>query len=782
MTDAAMAAAAEAALRSPASHTADSGQMKRHMQGQYQDLEQERLSQDLSLFLSNPTLRSALADGSLDLASYSSTVEAELAELEEACIGIYRSNTSRLSGLRTEMDECDAVLAGLQELLLGFQADLSGLSGEIKSLQDQSLTLSLQLGNRRDAELGLRAFLERIVVPPNLADVVCTGAVDETFVDCVRDLEEKYAYVHMGQPDDPAELERMERISAGIPPASTAAGKEIQEHVKKLRTTAIVRVREYFLAKFAELRRPRTNVRMIQVNQLVKYGDLMDFLLRAAPDVYQEVRNVYIESMGKTLQALFRTYGAQLARLDSRVATRNDLIAVDDATLRDTFSTKVNMAKRNDAFCLGERVNVLEVDTAADRQPILAHVALAQGELYPYEMIFRSVCTHLMDAATNEYVFVRQFFKENGPDAFGPIFARTLSLVLEQLENYLFNCHDAIGILLMIKLTHAKRRIMTSRNVDSLDSFFDRVVSLLWPRLKMVMDAQLRSVRSAGAKKLGGVELHAHHVSRRYAEFTASILLVLSRGKRETTEKSAMMAGKRTVGSQKTSVDMGISAGAGTATGPGGAPQHSHRGTAGDMLVSDLAVLLDETVLLLERLAEEHSTNKKKNVFLINNYDQILCIFHERRVAGKEVNRFAELLMQQRERFVEEELLQYFSKMIAFVQQTEAHLAQVVREASAGGDEKMDVNPSVVEGLVREFSSTWKSNIDLINRNVLSYFSNFRNGMEILKQVLTQLLLYYTRFQDIIRKIWRGKPPPFSKDLVSTTLILAEIKKYALAI
>ena len=147
-----------------------------------------------------------------------------------------------------------------------------------------------------------------------------------------------------------------------------------------------------------------------------------------------------------------------------------------------------------------------------------------------------------------------------------------------------------------------------------------------------------------------------------------------------------------------------------------------------------------------------------------------------------ELRFLAQLAVERAERFVEEELLQYFSKMIAFVQQTEAHLAQVVREASAGGDEKMDVNPSVVEGLVREFSSTWKSNIDLINRNVLSYFSNFRNGMEILKQVLTQLLLYYTRFQDIIRKIWRGKPPPFSKDLVSTTLILAEIKKYALAI
>ena len=53
--------------------------------------------------------------------------------------------------------------------------------------------------------------------------------------------------------------------------------------------------------------------------------------------------------------------------------------------------------------------------------------------------------------------------------------------------------------------------------------------------------------------------------------------------------------------------------------------------------------------------------------------------------------------------------------------------------------------------------------------------------MEILKQVLTQLLLYYTRFQDIIRKAWK-RPPAFAKDLVSTSAILAEIKKYALAI
>ena len=68
------------------------------------------------------------------------------------------------------------------------------------------------------------------------------------------------------------------------------------------------------------------------------------------------------------------------------------------------------------------------------------------------------------------------------------------------------------------------------------------------------------------------------------------------------------------------------------------------------------------------------------------------------------------------------------------------------------------------EELVKDFAATWKSGIELINTELVSgfldacnfslivprqmkYFSNFHNGMEILKQVLTQLLLYYTRFQ-----------------------------------
>ncbi|KAK1748016.1 vacuolar protein sorting-associated protein 52 [Skeletonema marinoi] len=712
----------------------------------------ETLSADLAVFLSDPSLRSALADGSLDLASYSSTINSELATLERECIALHRQAAPDIRILREEMDVCDSILAGLQEMLLGFQADLSGLSGDIRQLQDQSRSLAVQVDNRRDAEEGLRLFLERIVVPPNLAECICRGEVDELFLECVKDLEEKNAYVQLTEEaiDDPASSDPGFVLSSGIPPSQTAAGKEMIEHLSKLRLKAVERTRSYFLNVMKQLRRPKTHIRMIQTHALLKYEYLVDFLLVSSPTIHIEIRDVYVESMSKTLHTLFRTYHKQLLTLDMRLATRVDLIAVEEGALRDAFSTKSG----------GD-----ENAAAASLPPINAHLASMNSEKYSYEMIFRSIISHLIDAATNEYIFARQFFKEYGQnDCWEAIFGKTLSLVLEQLENYLFNCHDAIAILLMIKLTHSFKRTVKARRIDKvMDPFLDRVANLFWPRLKMVMDAHLRSIRGANAKKVGGGDIHPHLVSRRYAEFTCSILLILNRGRKNVGESNAEGLATPSVNQNDNS---------------------SYRGSAGDMLMNDLDVMLEEMVLLLKRLADVHATNIKRNVFMINNLDQIITIFKERRVSGKELNRFSELLVQQRELFVEEELLQTFSKMIAFVQQTEAHMSRISAPRSARGVAAPAdvVNPDVVESLVREFASNWKAGIEQINRNVLSYFSNFRNGMEILKQVLTQLLLYYTRFQDVIRKVWRGKPPSFCKDLVSTSVILAEIKKHALAI
>lgn len=674
----------------------------------------------------------------------------------------------------------------------------------------------MQLRNRKSAERELRDFLEQIVIPPNLSNIICHKEVNEVFVACVKELNDKYSSV-MG--DDENDVEHNES-SDFLLPSKTVAGREMRAHLATLRLKAVARVRDYFIAKISELRKPKTNVRMIQVNSFLKYSSLNAFLYEASPETYQEILSAYVETLSRTLALCFRTYQAQLSRLDSHIASRSDLIAIEDSSLRDVFSSKVNLNKRGDAFFLGDRVNVLDL-LQANARPIVAHMSLASDTKYPYEMVFRSILTHLMDSATNELVFAHQFFVDNCTEVFHAIFHRTMSSVLEQMENYLFNCYDCLAVLLMIKLTHAARRMMRMRKVLVLENFFERISMLLWPRLKVIMDAQLRSIRLANAQRLGGVELHAHYVSRRYAEFTSSILLILNKGKRQlgqvntvqqTAESSMARSGIKSTNKSSsigryiqetnhggipnteetfsskpplTALSRATSVSSNATLLPESAVQSSgsvvsassNRGSAGDMLINDLSLITIETIALLERLSDELSSNKRRIVFLINNYDQIITVFQERRVSGcREMTKFMDLLLQQRELFVEEELLSGYAKMIAFVQQTELRMSQLAR-----GD-KLELNESAVESLVRDFAATWKKGIESVNRDVLSYFSNFRNGMEILKQVLTQLLLYYTRFQEIIRKTWKNKPPVWAKDLVSTSLILSEIKKYALSI
>jgi hypothetical protein len=85
------------------------------------------------------------------------------------------------------------------------------------------------------------------------------------------------------------------------------------------------------------------------------------------------------------------------------------------------------------------------------------------------------VIKHLSDAATSEFLFIIDFFKTNSQETFNKsvtqlssvplllltlfsplllsIFKRTLSHVLENLENYLLSTYDTIGILLIIKVS-----------------------------------------------------------------------------------------------------------------------------------------------------------------------------------------------------------------------------------------------------------------------------------------------------------------------------------------
>eukprot|EP01035_Chromulina_nebulosa_P021447 gene21447-27780_t len=340
------------------------------------------------------------------------------------------------------------------------------------------------------------------------------------------------------------------------------------------------------------------------------------------PNVADELRTMYVESMSKTLQNLFKAYYNQLTRLDLVVATKNDVIVIEEASLKSMFTQKISMSKRIDTFSLGERDKILD---QIESDPILIHLALAEAQKYPYEALIRPV------------------------------------------------------------------------------------------------------------------DLTPHYVTRRYSELVASILTL------------------------QTGFDaMGI--------GGGGETMLSH----------DLQIIRTEMIGLLDRLSLLIVNKKDRIVFLINNFDQILSLFQERRIAGEELQRFEDLLMQQREFYAEEEVNNSFSRLITFVVQTEKEMASLASNESNTSKTNSGIilDDTIVESLVREFASNWRNGIQQIHDNVLAYFANFRSGTEILKQVLTQLLLYYTRFQDIIKKSYT-KQPTFTRDIVSTATILMEIKKYS---
>ena len=378
-----------------------------------EDFSEEQLSNDLAAFLTNPSLKAALADGSLDLASYSSTVENELAELETKCVQAYREKTEEIASLAKELENCDGILLGLQEMLLGFQADLGGLSGDIRQLQETSKTLGIQLHNRKAAALGLRDFLGRMILNPNLVNTIVKGPINADFQQAIQELSQLYMDTHEMTPQDWA---------CGEAPANTVAGREMQAHIQQLRLVAVSRIREYFYQQMALLRKPQTNIRILQSHGLLHYADLYEFLMDAAPEIAQELFKVYTESMAKTLYALFRTYQAQLIQLDATkyAATRQDVLAVEDAYLRDSITTKAK--KRVDVFTLGNRANVLN---NTHENPIVAHVASSEHKTYPYERLLKSCLQHLVDACTNEYVVCRQFSKR---DAFEQLFPPTLHL------------------------------------------------------------------------------------------------------------------------------------------------------------------------------------------------------------------------------------------------------------------------------------------------------------------------------------------------------------------
>ncbi|KAI3821360.1 hypothetical protein L1987_08926 [Smallanthus sonchifolius] len=662
------------------------------------DISLEGLQQELEECKADEVVANILSKG-VKLREYTKGVENNLRQVELDSIQEYITESDNLVSLHDQIRDCDIILSQMETLLGGFQVEIGSISSDIKILQEKSLDMGLKLKNRKVAESKLAKFVEEIIVPPRMIDIIVDGEVNDEYLRTLEILSKKLKFV---------EVDSMVKTSNAL--------KDVQPELERLRQKAISKVFEFMIQKLYALRKPKTNIQILQQSILLKYKYAISFLKEHGKEIYNEVRAAYTDTMNKVLSAHFRAYIQALEKLQLDIAGPTDLIGVDTRSTSLFSRGREPLKNRSAIFALGDRINILK---EIDEPSLIPHIAEASSKKYPYEVLFRSLHKLLMDTATSEYVFCGDFFGEES--VFYEIFSGPFAVMDEHFRTVLPNSFDAIGIMLMIRITHQHQLIMSRRRIPCLDSYLDKVNISLWPRFKMVFDMHINSLRNANVKTLWEDDVHPHYVMRRYAEFTASL------------------------------IQLNVDYGDGQL----------------DLNMERLKMAIDD---LLIKLTKTFTKPKLQAIFLINNYDMTIAVLKESGPEGGKIQaHFEELLKNNTAVYVEELLLEHFGNLIKFVK------TRASEDPNSGSDKPITV--AEVEPLVKDFASRWKAAIELMHSDVITSFSNFLCGMEILRAALTQLLLYYTRLSDCMKRIAGGSA--LNKDLVSISSIMYEIRKFS---
>lgn len=360
-----------------------------------------------------------------------------------------------------------------------------------------------------------------------------------------------------------------------------------------------------------------------------------------------------------------------------------------------------------------------------DQGVILVHIAEDKEQRYQFEQLFRSFNLTLIDNASSEYLFIHEFFSSRDAKKsaditkmmFQEIFQPTEKVGEDFTKNYVENSYDAVGILLCIRINTQLALELQRRRVPALERYTNSTNMILWPRFQHVMTLHVDSLkRMANTKSiLNSIkDIHPHYITRRYAEFAAS-LLVLNEGYDDA------------------------------------------------ILTNSIHKLRNEFEGLLSRMANEFTEGPRRIAFLINNYDVIASVFQEtqNRALENELEHVQQLLSLHTGAFVDEQLKPYFGQMMACVKLSEQ------------SDSVKQTETDDLQRISHHFAQTWRQSLTSINASVIQYFSNFKNGTAVLHAVLGQLIVYYTKFLDLLEQRVVGGVQP-----VGVQTVMVEIKKF----
>uniref|UniRef100_A0A452HW76 Vacuolar protein sorting-associated protein 52 homolog n=1 Tax=Gopherus agassizii TaxID=38772 RepID=A0A452HW76_9SAUR len=457
--------------------------------------------------LEDSLVQEALKTG-VDLRQYSKQVELELQHIEHASISDYIKESKNITSLHNQITACDAILERMEQMLSSFQCDLSSISCEIQTLQEQSVAMNLRLKNRQAVRSQLSQLVDELVVPAAMISTILeTPVTEQDFLEQLHELNNKMNYVK----------EQAFR--------ETMACTDVHNVLDRLKVKAVTKIREFVLQKIYSFRKPMTNYQIPQ-NALLKYRFFYQFLLGNERSVAQELREQYVETMSKIYLSYFKSYTGRLMKIQyEEVAEKDDLMGVEDTAKKDILPSLKN---RNTIFTLGNRGSV--IGGAELEGPIIVpHAAQKSDVRYPFESLFRSQHYALLDNSCREYLFLCDFFLVTGPSAqelFNAVMGKTLAMFLKHMDAYVCDCYDSIAIFLCIHIVLRFRAIMAKRNVPAIDKYWDTLLGILWPRFEYILELNIQSIQNTDPQRLGFLDTRPHYITRRYAEFSSAIVSI----------------------------------------------------------------------------------------------------------------------------------------------------------------------------------------------------------------------------------------------------------------
>ncbi|XP_061597458.1 vacuolar protein sorting-associated protein 52 homolog isoform X2 [Cololabis saira] len=557
--------------------------------------------------LEDDLVKEALKTG-VDLRQYSKQVETELQRIEQASIKDYIKESQNIALLHNQITACDSILERMEGMLSGFQSDLSSISSEIQTLQQQSVSMNIRLKNRQAVRSQLSQLVDELVVPGVMISTILDSPVTEQeFLEQLHELNTKINFAK--------ELSFRE----------TLACSDIQDIVDRLKLKAVSKIREFILQKIYSFRKPMTNYQIPQ-NTLLKYRFFYQFLLANERTVAKEIRDEYVDTMSKIYYSYFKSYSGRLLKVQyEEVADKDDLMGVED-TAKKGFFSKPSLKSRNTIFTVGQRGAILS--PAELEGPILVpHTAQRGDSRYPYETLFRSQHYALLDNGCREFLFLSDFFMVAGNsalDLFNSIMGKTLSMFLKSMSTYVSDCYDSIAIFLCIHIILRFRAITAKRTIPALDKYWEAVLELLWPRFELILEMNIHSIRNTDPQKLGVLDTRPHYITRRYAEFSSAIVSI---NQTFPNERTHTLLGQLQIEVENFVLKM--------------AAEFPSRKDQLIFLINNYDMMLS---VLMERAADD----------------------------SKEVEGFQQLLLARTQEFIEEILSPPFGGMIAFVKEAEA--------------------------------------------------------------------------------------------------------------